>query len=264
MNYYQHHIGDFIRDTSRLTDSQCMAYLRLIWMYYDNEQPLPNNPRILAFKVGATVDDVSLILEAFFVLDDAVWRHSRCDAEIADYWKFCEAQKAKGKKGGRPKKNPTETQEKPEENPPGFRREADGNPEQSPENPNHYPLTNTSITDVIDGGAKPKREVKRSVPLPADFYPNDTGIRYAEERRINVAVELTSFTNWHKAKGTTLKDWQAGWRTWCDKAVEFGRAGISAPAKTQHQINQEATARAFFGSSSGSNEPRLISGEVVE
>ena len=105
MNYYQHHIGDFIRDTSRLTDSQCMAYLRLIWMYYDNEQPLPNNPRILAFKVGATVDDVSLILEAFFVLDDAVWRHSRCDAEIADYWKFCEAQKAKGKKGGRPKNN---------------------------------------------------------------------------------------------------------------------------------------------------------------
>lgn len=263
MNYYQHHIGDFIRDTARLTDSQCMAYLRLIWMYYDNEQPLPDNPRILAFKVGAAIDDVALILEAFFSLEDGAWHHSRCDAEIADYWKFCESQKAKGKKGGRPKKNPEETPEKPGENPAGFQREPGDNPEKSPENPNHYPLTNTSITTVIDGGAKPKREPRRAVQLPADFYPDETGVRYAEDRKINLAIELTSFTNWHKAKGSTLKDWQAGWRTWCDKAVEFGRAGTGATIKTQRQINEEATAKAFFGSRPVSNE-KLITGEVVQ
>ena len=38
---------------------------------------------------------------------------------------------------------------------------------------------------------------------------------------------------------------------------------VQAPQKTQHQINQEATARALFGDSRQSNEPRLISGEVV-
>jgi uncharacterized protein YdaU (DUF1376 family) len=40
MHYYQHHIGDFIKATSRLTDGQAMAYLRLLWMYYDTEKPL--------------------------------------------------------------------------------------------------------------------------------------------------------------------------------------------------------------------------------
>jgi hypothetical protein len=37
----------------------------------------------------------------------------------------------------------------------------------------------------------------------------------------------------------------------------------SAQKKTQYQINQEATARAFFGSSVGADEPRLIQGEVI-
>lgn len=87
MHYYQHHIGDFIRDTARLKDSQCMAYLRLIWMYYDTEQPLENNPRRLAFQIGADADDVELILVHFFFLDGDVWRHKRCDAEISEYRK---------------------------------------------------------------------------------------------------------------------------------------------------------------------------------
>lgn len=38
---------------------------------------------------------------------------------------------------------------------------------------------------------------------------------------------------------------------------------IQAPAKTQYQINQEATARAIFGTRKQSNEPRVITGEVV-
>lgn len=38
---------------------------------------------------------------------------------------------------------------------------------------------------------------------------------------------------------------------------------IQAPAKTQYQINQEATARAIFGTRKPANEPRVITGEVV-
>jgi uncharacterized protein YdaU (DUF1376 family) len=83
--YYQHHIGDFLRDTSRLTDSQCMAYLRLLWIYYDTELPLPNQPDRIAFQIGASPTDVRLILEHYFQLDGDVYRHGRCDAEIAKY-----------------------------------------------------------------------------------------------------------------------------------------------------------------------------------
>ena len=85
MYYYPHHIGDFIADTARLTDSQCMAYLRLIWHYYDTEKPLENDPESLAFKIGSSAQDVGLILKHYFILDGDVWRKSRCDNVISEY-----------------------------------------------------------------------------------------------------------------------------------------------------------------------------------
>jgi len=62
-----------------------MAYLRLLWIYYDTEEPLPNQPDRIAFQIGANPTDVRLILEHFFELDGDVYRHGRCDAEIAKY-----------------------------------------------------------------------------------------------------------------------------------------------------------------------------------
>lgn len=54
---------------------------------------------------------------------------------------------------------------------------------------------------------------------------------------------------------------QRGWRGF--KAEWVAGAVGYKPAATQFQINQEATARALFGGSRNSAEPRLISGEVV-
>lgn len=82
---YQHHIGDFRRDTASLSDTDAMAYLKLLWMYYDTEQPLPADPKLLAFKIGSTADSVQLILDAYFQLDNNLYRHKRCDAEISAY-----------------------------------------------------------------------------------------------------------------------------------------------------------------------------------
>jgi uncharacterized protein YdaU (DUF1376 family) len=83
--YYPHHIGDFISDTARLTDGQCMAYLRLIWHYYDTEKPLENDPESLAFKIGSLPADVSLILKHYFVLSDRFWVNNRCEKVITEY-----------------------------------------------------------------------------------------------------------------------------------------------------------------------------------
>jgi len=88
MNYYPHHIGDFIRDTARLSDSQCMAFLRMIWMYYENEAPLENDPDAIAFKIGANASDVQQILKHFFFLhEDGLWHQARCDEEILAFRK---------------------------------------------------------------------------------------------------------------------------------------------------------------------------------
>lgn len=62
-----------------------MAYLRLIWMYYDTEKPLPNDAAKLAFQVGASVEDVALILDHFFKLEDDLYIHGGCEKVLNDY-----------------------------------------------------------------------------------------------------------------------------------------------------------------------------------
>ena len=101
MHYYQHHIGDFQRDTASLSDSDAMVYLRLIWMYYDTEQPILNEPAKLAFRLGSETDRIQIILENFFELSENRWIHKRCDAEIAKYHaKSDSARKANEKRWG--------------------------------------------------------------------------------------------------------------------------------------------------------------------
>lgn len=86
MHFYPHHIGDFQRDTASLSDSDTMAYLRLIWMYYDTELPLPADAKKLAFKIGSNPDSVQMILDTFFTLEGDVYRQKRCDRVLNEIY----------------------------------------------------------------------------------------------------------------------------------------------------------------------------------
>ena len=109
MHYYQHHIGDFIKATARLTDGQSMAYLRLLWMYYDTEKPLKPDTKVLAFQIGATIEETELLLNSFFWLAENGWHHTRCDQEISDYRAFLEKKSNAGRASAERRKNNSST-----------------------------------------------------------------------------------------------------------------------------------------------------------
>ena len=109
MHYYPHHIGDFIKATARLTDAQTMAYLRLIWMYYDRERPLPDDIQSLAFQLGTDENTVKLILVSYFKLENGAWNHTRCDAEIEAYRANQEKKSRAGKASAERRKNTSST-----------------------------------------------------------------------------------------------------------------------------------------------------------
>lgn len=132
-----------------------MAYLRLLWMYYDTEKPLPNKPCVLALKIGSDEELIQLLLDSFFVPSDGEWRHERCDEEIQKYHDYIKSQSERGKQGGRPKKTRGFTPVNPVVN--------DGNTSAYPEdnhgkpdvNPNRYPLSDNQVNSVPNGtGAK--------------------------------------------------------------------------------------------------------------
>jgi uncharacterized protein YdaU (DUF1376 family) len=86
-----------------------MGYLRLLWMYYDSEKPLKPDAKVLAFQIGATVEETELLLESFFWLAENGWHHTRCDKEIADYREFLNKKSSAGKASAEQRKNKSST-----------------------------------------------------------------------------------------------------------------------------------------------------------
>jgi len=85
MHYYQHHIGDFIKDTANLNDHQIATYMRMLWGYYTDESPFEDDCESIAFAYRSDEKTIRLLLKHYFILGADGWRHTRCDKEIADY-----------------------------------------------------------------------------------------------------------------------------------------------------------------------------------
>ncbi len=89
MNYYEHHLGDYLRDTAHLSMLEDGAYRRLLDAYYIREAPLPAAMRDVHRLVRAQTkqdrEAVETVLREFFTESPEGWRHSRCDREIGQY-----------------------------------------------------------------------------------------------------------------------------------------------------------------------------------
>ena len=214
MHYYQHHIGDFIKDTSFLTNEEVGIYLKLLWLYYDTEQPLPNSMFELSMKVNAreNSDAISGILEMFFTLENNKWHHTRCDKEIAHYRHQLETASKAGKASAAKRalnKDLTVVQQPL----------VLGSTEVQPTN-NQEPITNNQEPNINisppNGGqpddAIPDCEHKKVIQLYHELLPmlrkvevwNDTRAGYLRQRWKEVAIDQSAKTAedilqwWHK------------------------------------------------------------------
>jgi uncharacterized protein YdaU (DUF1376 family) len=105
MNYYQHHLGDYLRDTAHLSILEDGVYHRLLAAYYVREKPLPIEHRECCKLARATTaverKAVAYILEQFFSMETDGYHQKRADEELAEYQSFIEKQRANGKSGAR-------------------------------------------------------------------------------------------------------------------------------------------------------------------
>lgn len=152
MNFYPHHIGDYLTATAHLSWMEDCAYRRLLDLYYSREQAIPADLGQACRLCRATTKDerkaVETVLAEFFTLTDAGWTHARCEEEIVKASEAAERARANGKKGGRPPKA------KPTENPEETQPVSSGNPEESKSKaPNPNPIT--SYSEPNGSGGKP-------------------------------------------------------------------------------------------------------------
>lgn len=89
MNYYEHHIGDFLKKTAHLSIVEEGVYRRLLDRYYIVEGPLPVDVRECCKLARAASRSeraaVADVLREFFDLRDDGWHQKRADEEIARY-----------------------------------------------------------------------------------------------------------------------------------------------------------------------------------
>lgn len=89
MNYYEHHLGDYMRDTAHLSMLEDAAYRRLLDAYYVREKPLPADLRECYKLARATTkperEAVAYVLREFFTLGDDGHHQGRADEEIARF-----------------------------------------------------------------------------------------------------------------------------------------------------------------------------------
>jgi uncharacterized protein YdaU (DUF1376 family) len=89
MNYYEHHLGDYMRDTAHLSLLEDGAYRRLLDAYYTREKPLPPDLRDCCKLARASTkperDAVAYVLREFFERRDDGHYQKRADEEIAKF-----------------------------------------------------------------------------------------------------------------------------------------------------------------------------------
>lgn len=219
MFYYDHHIGDFRAATAYLPDNLQYAYLKLLWVYYDTQEPLPNNPAKLALWSGVSQDQALLIMDEFFDLHDDHWVHARCQAEIEVYLKHQKASSAGGKK----------------------RAANAAAKRQGPLKAPSAPLQATSNQEPVTSTVQPK-EVERTGKTGKRFVPPtlDQVKDYWREKNLNGDPEhfRDHFENcdWRLSggRGKVMKKWRLAANNWSrNQAVFDPKSGGSKGGRLQ-------------------------------
>lgn len=160
MNYYEHHLGDYAKDTSHLTMIEHGAYRLLLDRYYGTEKGIPASQihRIAQARTKEEKVAVDAVVGEFFELVDGVYINNRAEAEITKAQSKIKSAQENGKRGGRPKKNPDETHKKPSGLFVGYENETQTKAHQTPDTRHQSPVkdikTHTEIHNY-DGTVTP-------------------------------------------------------------------------------------------------------------
>lgn len=89
MNFFDHHIGDYDKNTAHLTACEDGIYHRMIRRYLDKEKPLDADvsriERVVRARSKEEKQAVHDVLDEFFTLEADGWHNKTCDEKITAY-----------------------------------------------------------------------------------------------------------------------------------------------------------------------------------
>jgi uncharacterized protein YdaU (DUF1376 family) len=152
MHYYNFNIGDYASHTRNLSQSEDLAYRRLLDEYYLHERPLNACSASVARQIGMSDQQaaVEYVLQTFFHLTDEGWSNKRVDEEIAKFRAKSEQASNAGKASAQRRMNASTTDVQRPLND----RSTDVQPTK-----NQEPITNKQETTIASADAQPRQDV---------------------------------------------------------------------------------------------------------
>jgi uncharacterized protein YdaU (DUF1376 family) len=199
MYYYQHHIGDYRKDTSHLSLIEHGIYRQLIDLYYITEKPLDKSSiRLIGARSEHEVEIAQLILNEFFEKKGRQYFHKRCDDEILNYkTRSLKASESSNKRWSNIKKLD----------------DAKAMPTQCEGNANQEPRTKN-----------------RETTIPGDFKISEKVILWAEKNNhTNLQKHFDNFVLSCQARNYKYTNWDAAFM----KAIRDNWANVQAEKKNK-------------------------------
>lgn len=112
-------------------------------------------------------------------------------------------------------------------------------PGQAPDKPETGPGQAALIADsgFLNPDSSPSEKARKRA-LPEDFTPTVDHFELAKTVGVDLEAEFEQFRDYHRAKGSTMKDWNAALRTWLRNAQKFGGRKPKGTANKQEALEQ--------------------------
>ena len=220
--WFPFYVGDYTRDTARLTTEAHGAYLLLILDYWVNGPPPDDN------DVLATITKLPLAIwrkrrasiEPFFKIAAGKWTHSRIDREIEEANEKHQKRVDAGKEGGKAKSKGKQSSS-------NARSETEALPYQSqsqpPSEPNpdskkgesNSPSKNNLV--LVEGGSGP-------FPIDESYQPSEPAIEYAFSlgmKKSELDDELRKFITKSISLRVVSFNIDMNFKLWCDRWLAY-------------------------------------------
>lgn len=147
MYYYQHHIGDYRKDTAHLTLLEHGIYRQLLDLYYTSETALPLDHaptmRLLCVRNADESNSYKNLINDFFIEMEDGFHHKRCDVEISKFH-------------GKSEKSRDAANKRWSNNANAMRTQCKRNANQEPITNNQEPILNTNIPQQAANAKAPR------------------------------------------------------------------------------------------------------------
>jgi len=267
MNYYERHIGDYLKDTAHLSLLEHGVYTRLLDIYYTREAGFSEQEAARLIGARSREDKAALgsVLDEFFKLEDGIYVQARAEREIAKLgdkrrkasasasarWDAVRAQSERTA-------NASETHMRADSE-----RTANALPTQYEGNA-RAPVPSLQTPDTIPKDKDPPaarvpQKPKPSKRCPESFAVDSDLADWAKQNApgVDVVRETVKFRNHEFSNAKS--DWTATWRNWMLESFDRGLhvRGNGSAGEPQWVKDRKAAVAAYGGA------PRKI-GQIVD